>query len=55
MADDFDAAAAETKLRQLREEKQDVTANLPNDWEKQLDNAAIISCSQLVQQASPLL
>ena len=36
MADDFDAAAAETKLRQLREEKQDVTANLPNDWEKQL-------------------
>ena len=36
MADDFDAAAAETKLRQLREEKQDVTANLPNDWEKKL-------------------
>ena len=50
MADDFDAAAAETKLRQLREEKQDVTANLPNDWEKQLGESKMEREFQIKEQ-----
>ena len=50
MADDFDAAAAETKLRQLREEKQDVTANLPNDWEKKLGESKTESEFQIIEQ-----
>jgi hypothetical protein len=50
MADDFDAAAAETKLRRLREEKQDVTANLPNDWEKQLRESKMEREFQIKEQ-----
>ena len=50
MADDFDAAVAETKLRQLREEKQDVTANLPNDWEKQLGESKMEREFQIKEQ-----
>lgn len=50
MADDFDAAAAETKLRRLREERQDVTANLPNDWEKQLGESKMEREFQIKEQ-----
>ena len=50
MADDFDAAAAETNLRRLREEKQDVTANLPNDWEKQLGESKMEREFQIKEQ-----
>ena len=50
MADDFDAAAAETNLRRLREEKQDVTANLPNDWEKKLGESKMEREFQIKEQ-----
>ena len=50
MADNFDAAAAETKLRRLQDERKDVTANLPNDWEKQLEESKMEREFQIKEQ-----
>jgi chromosome segregation ATPase len=50
MADDFDAAAAETRLRRLQDERKDVTANLPSDWGKQLGESKMEREFQIKEQ-----